>query len=115
MRPARGTMCLRARTGARGSVSVSCSSAGVSHAESAVDRDVVAGPQGCGGGLLVAERGTDEHAEPVGVVLRKGACMGGWLWLTECGSDTALWAALCSSMSRVLPYAVYSPLSGRVT
>lgn len=34
-------------------------------------RDVVAGPEGRGGGLLGAERGGDEHAEPVGGVLRK--------------------------------------------
>lgn len=43
---------------------------------SAVDRDVVARPDGCGGGLLVAERKPDEHAEPVGGVFRKGAWRG---------------------------------------
>lgn len=65
----------------------------------AVYRDVVAGHEGRCGRLFVAERGADEHAEPVGVVLRKGACAGADT-VADCGSDTALWAALCSSNSR---------------
>lgn len=78
----------------------------------AVYRDVVAGPEGRSGGLFVAERGPDEHAEPVGVVLRKGAYAGGTV--ADCGSDTALWAALCSSNSREIRMQCV-PISGRVT
>lgn len=79
----------------------------------AVYRDVVAGPEGRSGGLFVAERGPDEHAEPVGVVLRKGAYAGGGRWLTvaaiqRCGPRCAV-VIVAKSVCSV------SPISGRVT